>query len=53
MQFIDLHTQQNRIKDKIQANIQKILTHGQYIKAPEVNEGMSSGRIKLDWSIYW
>lgn len=36
--FIDLKTQQNRIKDKINAGIQNVLTHGQYILGPEVIE---------------
>lgn len=38
MQFIDLAAQQARIKDKIDANIQKVLAHGQYILGPEVGE---------------
>ena len=38
MQFIDLAAQQARIKDKIHANIQKVLAHGQYILGPEVTE---------------
>lgn len=38
MQFIDLAAQQARIKDKIDANIQKVLAHGQYILGPEVSE---------------
>ena len=38
MQFIDLKAQQDRIKDKIDQNIQNILTHGKYIMGPEVNE---------------
>lgn len=36
MQFIDLKAQQDRIKDKIDANIQKVLAHGQYIMGPEI-----------------
>ncbi|PWB13302.1 aminotransferase DegT [Acinetobacter sp. AM] len=36
--FIDLKAQQNRIKDKIDIGIQKVLTHGQYILGPEVAE---------------
>ena len=36
--FIDLKAQQNRIKDKIDAGIQSVLTHGQYILGPEVTE---------------
>ena len=38
MQFIDLNAQQARIKATIDANIQKVLAHGQYIKGPEVAE---------------
>jgi UDP-2-acetamido-2-deoxy-ribo-hexuluronate aminotransferase len=38
MQFIDLKAQQDRIKDKIDANIQKVLAHGKYIMGPEVKE---------------
>ncbi|MBE0508347.1 MAG: DegT/DnrJ/EryC1/StrS family aminotransferase [Marinospirillum sp.] len=38
MQFIDLAAQQARIKDKIDAGIQKVLAHGQYILGPEVSE---------------
>jgi UDP-2-acetamido-2-deoxy-ribo-hexuluronate aminotransferase len=38
MPFIDLAAQQARIKDKIDAGIQRVLAHGQYILGPEVNE---------------
>jgi UDP-2-acetamido-2-deoxy-ribo-hexuluronate aminotransferase len=38
MQFIDIATQQTRIKDKIDAGIQRVLAHGQYILGPEVDE---------------
>ena len=38
MQFIDLGAQQARIKDKIDAGIQRVLAHGQYILGPEVAE---------------
>ena len=38
MDFIDLKTQQARIKGKIDANIQRVLAHGQYILGPEVAE---------------
>lgn len=38
MQFIDLKTQQDRIKDKLDARIQAVLRHGQYIMGPEVKE---------------
>lgn len=38
MQFIDLAAQQTRLKSAIDANIQKVLAHGQYILGPEVAE---------------
>lgn len=38
MQFIDLAAQQARIKDKIDAGIQAVLSHGKYILGPEVTE---------------
>lgn len=38
MQFTDLHAQQERIKDKIDANIQRVLAHGKYTFGPEVAE---------------
>jgi len=38
MEFIDLKTQQNRIKDQIDSNIAKVLAHGRYIMGPEVAE---------------
>jgi len=36
MEFIDLHTQQQRIREKIEANIKTVLSHGQYIMGPEI-----------------
>lgn len=36
--FIDLGAQQARIRDKIDAGIQRVLAHGQYILGPEVTE---------------
>ncbi len=36
--FIDLAAQQARIKDNLDARIQKVLAHGQYIMGPEVAE---------------
>ena len=36
MQFIDLATQQKRIRAKIKKNIMAVLDHGQYIMGPEV-----------------
>ncbi len=38
MQFIDLETQQGKIRNSIEANIRKVLDHGQYIMGPEVKE---------------
>jgi len=38
IQFIDLQAQQALIKDKIDAAIQRVLQHGQYIMGPEVKE---------------
>ena len=38
MQFIDLAAQQARIKKQIDANIEEVLSHGQYILGPEVAE---------------
>ena len=37
MQFIDLATQQKRIRNKIEANIAAVLDHGKYIMGPEIN----------------
>jgi UDP-2-acetamido-2-deoxy-ribo-hexuluronate aminotransferase len=36
MEFIDLKTQQAKIRDDIEDNIRKVLDHGQYIMGPEV-----------------
>ena len=38
MNFIDLAAQQIRIKDIIDKNIAKVLSHGQYIMGPEIRE---------------
>jgi len=38
MEFIDLKTQQQRIKSQLDANIQKVLVHGNYIMGPEVKQ---------------
>jgi UDP-2-acetamido-2-deoxy-ribo-hexuluronate aminotransferase len=38
MQFIDLKTQYQRLKKDIDAGIQRVLDHGQYILGPEVAE---------------
>lgn len=38
IEFIDLKAQQVLIKDKIDAGIQRVLSHGQYILGPEVSE---------------
>ena len=38
IEFVDLGAQQRRIKDKIDAGIQRVLEHGKYIQGPEVGE---------------
>lgn len=38
IEFIDLKAQQALIKEKINAGIQRVLAHGQYILGPEVSE---------------
>ncbi|MDA8125849.1 MAG: DegT/DnrJ/EryC1/StrS aminotransferase family protein, partial [Deltaproteobacteria bacterium] len=38
MDFIDLKTQQARIKAQLDANVQKVFAHGQYIMGPEIKE---------------
>ena len=38
MQFIDLASQQKRIRKKIESRMLKVLDHGQYIMGPEVKE---------------
>jgi UDP-2-acetamido-2-deoxy-ribo-hexuluronate aminotransferase len=38
MDFIDLKTQQKRIKEQLNTNIQRVLAHGNYIMGPEVKE---------------
>jgi UDP-2-acetamido-2-deoxy-ribo-hexuluronate aminotransferase len=38
IKFCDLKAQQDRIKDQIDAGIQRVLAHGQYILGPEVAE---------------
>lgn len=38
MEFIDLKTQYNELRESINSRIQKVLDHGQYIMGPEVNE---------------
>ena len=38
MEFIDLKTQLNRIRPRIDAAIARVLDHGQYIMGPEVKE---------------
>jgi UDP-2-acetamido-2-deoxy-ribo-hexuluronate aminotransferase len=38
MQFIDLKTRHQLIRDKINARIQKVMDHGQFILGPEVRE---------------
>jgi len=36
MEFIDLKTQQGLLRERLDANIRKVLAHGQYIMGPEV-----------------
>lgn len=38
MDFVDLKSQQQRIKPKLESRIQAVLAHGQYIMGPEVFE---------------
>jgi len=38
MDFIDLKAQQKRIKEQLDANIQKVLAHGAYVMGPEIKE---------------
>ena len=38
MQFIDLKTQQARIREDVEARLRAVLDHGQYILGPEVTE---------------
>ncbi|PKN34725.1 MAG: aminotransferase DegT [Deltaproteobacteria bacterium HGW-Deltaproteobacteria-19] len=38
MDFIDLKAQQAGIRDRLDANMRKVLAHGQYILGPEVKE---------------
>jgi len=38
VEFIDLHAQQKRIREKIEARIRTVLDHGQYIMGPEIKE---------------
>ena len=38
MDFIDLKTQQSKIREKIDKRIQSVLDHGKYIMGPEVLE---------------
>ncbi len=38
MDFIDLKTQQRRIQDTLNSNIQKVLSHGNYIMGPEIKQ---------------
>jgi UDP-2-acetamido-2-deoxy-ribo-hexuluronate aminotransferase len=38
MEFIDLHAQQQRIREAIEARIRTVLDHGQYIMGPEIKE---------------
>ena len=39
MQFIDLKSRHNLISDKINARIEEVMEHGQFILGPEVRDG--------------
>jgi UDP-2-acetamido-2-deoxy-ribo-hexuluronate aminotransferase len=47
MEFIDLKAQYRRLKPAIDARIQAVLDHGQYILGPEVREleGLLAARV--------
>ncbi len=51
MDFVDLKTQYRRLREPINARIQAVLDHGQYILGPEVGEledmSLSCGRPKV------
>ena len=48
MDFINLKTQQRRIKEQLDANIQKVLAHGNYIMGPEIKElGLTDSQMDL------
>jgi len=38
MEFVDLNAQQARIKERIDAGVQRVMSHGKYILGPEVAE---------------
>ena len=38
MNFIDLVTQQKRIRSELEKNIRKVLDHGNYVMGPEVKQ---------------
>jgi UDP-2-acetamido-2-deoxy-ribo-hexuluronate aminotransferase len=38
MEFIDLKTQQKRVREQIEQNLLKVLDHGRYVMGPEVAE---------------
>lgn len=38
MEFVDLSSQQRRIRERLVTNIEAVLSHGQYINGPEVRE---------------
>ena len=42
MQFIDLKTRHKLIEDKIDARIQEVMDHGQFILGPEVETEKNS-----------
>ena len=38
MEFVDLATQQDRLRTEIEGGIARVLAHGKYIMGPEVSE---------------
>ena len=48
MNFIDLAAQQRRISKELNANIARVLAHGQYINGPEVRELESALAVYVD-----
>lgn len=44
MDFIDLKSQQERIKDVLDARLAAVLAHGRYIMEPEIAEPVILGR---------
>lgn len=50
MEFIDLKSQYAALREPINARIQKVLDHGQYIMGPEVKEVLAK-RDRFEWEL--